>query len=212
MGVNSASGSASASASATATAGANTDSATSNPQGSEGSEGSEGSDSTADPETESGDDTEGSSGTAGSGSTAGDATSTTASTTSGETGSGTGSTGGSESSGGMGDACTGMPLDAQLDVPPMCSPTCDGIGFGSDCPGIEICRLKDSQTAVCESCAPCGNLHAPCTASSQCDILFTCFMGQCTAMCDKTTPQTCGNPPACTEVGHPTHGVCNPNI
>lgn len=119
-------------------------------------------------------------------------------------------TGGSES-GNMG-ACMGTPLDPALEVPPLCAPTCDLIGFGSDCPGIEICRLKDSQTAVCESCEPCGNLHAPCTASSQCDILFTCYLGQCTAMCDFATPQTCGNPAACTDVGHPTHGVCDPNI
>ena len=119
-------------------------------------------------------------------------------------------TAGSES-GNMG-ACMGMPLDAALEVPPLCAPTCDSIGFGADCPGIEICRLKDSQTAVCESCEPCGNLHDPCTASSQCDILFTCYLGQCTAMCDFATPQTCGVPAACTDVGHPTHGVCDPNF
>ena len=132
---------------------------------------------------------------------------------------GTDTPNGSTSSMGMTDgttggagACMGAALDAALEVPPLCEPTCNAIGFGSDCPGIEICRLKDSQTAVCESCEPCGNLHAPCTASSQCDILFTCYLGQCTAMCDFNTPQTCGNPMACTDVGHPTHGVCDPNI
>lgn len=109
-------------------------------------------------------------------------------------------------------ACMGAPLNAQLEVPPVCEPTCNSIGFGNDCGLAEICRLKDSATAVCESCVQCGNLHAPCTATDQCDILFTCFMGQCTAMCDFDTPQTCGVPAACTDVGHPTHGVCNPNI
>lgn len=141
----------------------------------------------------------------------------------GQTDDGPGTSAGSTSSMGMTDdtagsesgtmgACMGTPLDPALDVPPLCAPTCDLIGFGSDCPGIEICRLKDSQTAVCESCEPCGNLHDPCTASSQCDILFTCYLGQCTAMCDFATPQTCGNPAACTDVGHPTHGVCDPNL
>ena len=106
----------------------------------------------------------------------------------------------------------GAALDPQLATPPVCEPTCTSIGFGNDCPLAEYCRLKDSATAVCESCVACGNLHAPCVATEDCDILFTCFMGQCTAQCDLNTPQTCGNPAACTEVGHPTHGVCNPNL
>jgi hypothetical protein len=97
-------------------------------------------------------------------------------------------------------------------VPPNCSPTCSNIGFnGGDCAGVEICRLKDSETAVCESCDTCGNLHASCVATSDCDILFTCFKGRCTAMCDMLTPQTCGNPATCVDVGHGTHGVCDPD-
>lgn len=126
------------------------------------------------------------------------------------------STGGSEegsgSTSGSAGACEGEPLDPQLATPPVCDPTCTGIGFGNDCPLAEYCRLKDSQTAVCESCVACGNLHAPCVTTADCDIIFTCFMGQCTAQCDLATPQTCGNPAACTDVGHPTHGVCNPNL
>ncbi len=148
----------------------------------------------------------------------GDTTTTTTTTASGSTGadaesSGGVVTGGSESSGGNADTCMGAPLDPQLAVPPLCEPTCTSIGFGNDCAGLaEYCRLKDSQTAVCESCDACGNLHAPCVTTADCDIIFTCFMGQCTAQCDLNTPQTCGNPAACTNVGHPTHGVCDPNI
>jgi len=150
------------------------------------------------------------------GSSPGDPTTTT--TASGSTGaaaesSGGVETGGSESSGGNAGACMGEPLDPQLAVPPVCAPTCTSIGFGNDCPGLgEYCRLRDSQTAVCESCEACGNLHAPCVNTADCDIIFTCFMGQCTAQCDLNTPQTCGNPAACTNVGHPTHGVCDPNL
>ncbi len=122
-------------------------------------------------------------------------------------------TAGSESSGGSEGACMGAPLHPQLVVPPLCEPTCTSIGFGNDCPVLgEYCRLRDSQTAVCESCDACGNLHDPCVTTADCDIIFTCFMGQCTAQCDLSTPQTCGNPAACTNVGHPTHGVCDPNI
>lgn len=108
--------------------------------------------------------------------------------------------------------CGGMALDPQLAVPPLCMPTCVSIGFSNDCPAGNICRLEDSATAVCEGCTTCGNLDDPCTASNECDIVFTCFRGQRTAMCDLDTPQTCGNPAACTDVGHPTHGACDPAL
>jgi hypothetical protein len=108
--------------------------------------------------------------------------------------------------------CAGQPLDPQLAVPPMCAPTCTGFGFSNDCGALEVCRLKDSATGVCETCEACGNLNAPCTNTIDCDILFTCFKNQCTAMCSFDTPQTCGNPAACTDVGHPTHGVCDPTV
>jgi hypothetical protein len=139
---------------------------------------------------------------------------TSASGGSGSTSAGEGP--GSSSAGDVSDSgagvCDGAALDAQLEVPPLCAPTCTSFGFSNDCPALNVCRLKDSATGVCESCQPCGNLEAPCSASSECDILFTCFKGQCTAMCDLTTPQTCGNPAACTDVGHPTHGVCDPAL
>lgn len=155
------------------------------------------------------------SGTQSSGSASVDTTASADTTASDDAGATSTSTGGAESETGSetgAGACGGAPLNAQLAVPPLCAPTCTSIGSGADCAGITICRLKDTQTAVCESCAPCGNLHALCTQTSECDILFTCFMGQCTAMCDFDTPQTCGNPAACTDVGHPTHGVCDPTL
>ncbi len=145
----------------------------------------------------------------GSGTEGASTTTPTATTVDDSTG---GSEVGSDSTGASADACAGEPLDPQLATPPVCAPTCTGIGFGNDCPLGEYCRLKDSQTAVCETCEGCGNLHAPCAQTIDCDIIFTCFMGQCTAQCDLDTPQTCGNPAACTDVGHPTHGVCDPNL
>jgi hypothetical protein len=129
------------------------------------------------------------------------------------TGDGDGTTTGDGDGTATGDGdgtCGGAPLSADLEVPAGCGTTCSAYGFSSDCGSLEICRLKDTTTGVCESCSPCGNLNASCTASSECDILFTCYLNRCTAMCDFTTPQTCGNPSWCLDVGHPTHGVCDP--
>ncbi len=119
---------------------------------------------------------------------------------------------GDSTGGGMVGPCGGQALDPQLEVPPLCQPACVSIGFSNDCPAGQICRLKDSATSVCENCITCGNSGAACSASNECNILFTCFKGQCALMCDLSTPQVCGNPAACTDVGHPTHGACDPAL
>jgi hypothetical protein len=110
------------------------------------------------------------------------------------------------------EVCDGGPLDPALAVPPGCEKTCTGIGWGNDCDLLEICRIKDSKTAICETCDACGNRWDPCTRSADCDILFTCFHNQCEAMCELANPQTCGKPDACIDVGHVTHGVCHPDM
>ncbi len=106
------------------------------------------------------------------------------------------------------DAPRETPLDPAVSVPPGDNEPCDTPGAMFECSGIAICRLYSEDSSRCESCEPCGNLHSPCSASSECDILFTCYEGYCTAMCSFETPQTCGRPTDCIDVGHPTHGVC----
>lgn len=106
---------------------------------------------------------------------------------------------------------TFTPLDPDLDVPAASNPPCTTPGsMGGECPSLSVCRHFSAEESRCESCEACGNLNAFCSQSSDCDILFTCFMGRCTAACDFRTPQTCGNPSDCVDVGHPTHGVCLP--
>lgn len=86
---------------------------------------------------------------------------------------------------------------------------CTNLGGMSECPGIEVCRFYDSVEGRCESCSPCGNLGAFCSASNQCDILFMCYLGQCTNFCQLGTTM-CGPPQNCIDIGHPTHGVYLP--
>jgi hypothetical protein len=102
------------------------------------------------------------------------------------------------------------PLDPALSVPPRGSEPCETPGSFGECSGIAVCRLYAAEESRCESCETCGNLNASCSASNECDILFTCYLGRCTAMCSFETPQTCGNPSDCVDVGHPTYGVCLP--
>jgi len=102
------------------------------------------------------------------------------------------------------------PLDPQLATPPASNQPCTWPGSMGECDGIAVCRHYVAEESRCESCEPCGNLNAFCSASIECDILFTCFQGRCTAACSFETPQTCGVPTDCIDVGHPTHGVCRP--
>lgn len=110
------------------------------------------------------------------------------------------------------DVRTYTPLDSLVDVPPADNEPCTTPGSMRECTrsGIAVCRHFAVEESRCESCEECGNLNAICSASSDCDILFTCFMGRCTAPCSFETPQTCGVPAHCTHVGHPTHGICLP--
>jgi hypothetical protein len=102
-------------------------------------------------------------------------------------------------------------LDPDLEVPPASNQACTTPGSLSEaeCPGIQVCRFFSPTEGRCESCVTCGNLNAVCDASDQCDILFTCFQGRCTNFCTLGTTE-CGAPQDCVDIGHPTHGVCQP--
>ena len=86
---------------------------------------------------------------------------------------------------------------------------CDTPGSLGECPSVQVCRFFDASTSRCESCGPCGNLGASCATSAECDILFACYAGRCTNICPLGTSY-CGPPDDCLDVGHPTHGVCDP--
>lgn len=107
------------------------------------------------------------------------------------------------------DATT--PLDPALSLPDPSGQPCVTPGARFECPGIEVCRPFTATEGRCESCGPCGNLNAPCTRSDECDILFTCFRGQCTGFCQLGS-FNCGNPTQCIDVGLANmHGICAPN-
>lgn len=102
----------------------------------------------------------------------------------------------------------GDPLDPDLDIPSDGEP-CTSPGDLQECPGIAVCRFATTEHGLCESCEPCGNLNAPCNASSECDILFSCYAGRCTNFCTLGTFE-CGPVEDCLDVGHATMGVCDP--
>lgn len=106
-----------------------------------------------------------------------------------------------------GDA-PGDPLDPDLDVPEGGEP-CVIPGNLQECPGIQVCRFHTTEQGLCESCDACGNLGAFCVEGTDCDILFACYLGQCTNFCMLGSFE-CGPPEDCLDIGHPTHGVCAP--
>ena len=107
------------------------------------------------------------------------------------------------------DAPAGTDLDPDLDVADPAGDICTMPGSLTECPGIQVCRFYDSSSGRCESCGPCGNLNAPCSASNQCDILFMCYLGKCTNFCTLGTFE-CGPIDDCIDIGHATKGVCIP--
>ncbi|MBV1862269.1 MAG: hypothetical protein KUG77_27870 [Nannocystaceae bacterium] len=103
----------------------------------------------------------------------------------------------------------GTPLDPDLDVPDE-GESCSFPGSLNECPGVAtVCRFYSAEEGRCESCDNCGNLNAPCTRGTDCDILFSCFAGRCTNFCQLGT-FSCGPIEDCLDIGHATQGVCDP--
>jgi len=129
-----------------------------------------------------------------------------------ESGTTSSSDAGSSSGGSVDDATTGSPtgdpLDPDLDIPDGGEP-CTTPGSLTECPGIAVCRFATTEQGLCESCDDCGNLNAPCSEGTDCDILFSCYAGHCTNFCTLGTFE-CGPVEACLDIGHPTMGVCDP--
>ncbi len=115
-----------------------------------------------------------------------------------------------DTSTGDGDASEsgGTALDPDLDVPDE-GESCTTPGSMNECAGISVCRFYTAEEGRCESCDACGNLNAPCTEGTDCDILFACYAGRCTNICQLGT-FGCGPIEDCLDVGHATHGVCDP--
>jgi len=102
------------------------------------------------------------------------------------------------------------PLDPELALPDPNGEPCSTPGSEFECPFLKVCRPFTPTQGRCESCAPCGNLNAFCTQTSECDILFTCFRGRCTGFCELGS-FNCGPPDACIDVGLSNmHGICEP--
>lgn len=102
----------------------------------------------------------------------------------------------------------GDPLDPDLDIPNG-GEECETPGDLNQCPGIAVCRFATTEHGLCESCDACGNLNDPCVEGTDCDILFSCYAGHCTNFCTLGTFE-CGPVEDCLDIGHPTHGVCDP--
>lgn len=119
-----------------------------------------------------------------------------------------GPSGDTSSGGGDASESDGTALDPDLDVPDEGEP-CTTPGNMNECPALSVCRFHTAEEGRCESCDACGNLNAPCTEGTDCDILFACYAGRCTNICPLGT-FGCGPVEDCLDVGHPTHGVCDP--
>lgn len=112
------------------------------------------------------------------------------------------------------DAAIDAPFDAgamdpELGLPDPNGPPCSRPGSENGCPGITVCRIATPDGGRCEGCTNCGNLHSPCTASNECDILFQCYQGFCMGICQLGTYE-CGAIADCVNVGNATEGVCRP--
>ena len=105
------------------------------------------------------------------------------------------------------DLASGGGLDPGLALPAASGLPCVTPGALSECPNVQVCRPISATEGRCESCTNCGNLHALCSASAECDILFDCYLGRCQNFCTLGTSE-CGPPTACADVGAGARGVC----
>ncbi len=105
------------------------------------------------------------------------------------------------------DAATG--LSPGLGLPAASGAPCTTPGSENQCPALEVCRIATPTGGRCEGCTSCNNLGKPCSLSSDCDILFQCYDGQCANICPLGT-NYCGPVTNCHNVGNATYGVCLP--
>lgn len=106
----------------------------------------------------------------------------------------------------------GAGLDPDLSLPGPGGQVCTDPGrIGAPaCPAAEVCRFFTSTEGRCEAGpASGGGRGTACTATSQCDLLFECYQGQCTEFCTLGT-LACGAVADCLAIGHATRGVCRP--
>ncbi|MEZ4370314.1 MAG: hypothetical protein R3B07_05785 [Polyangiaceae bacterium] len=123
-------------------------------------------------------------------------------------GAGGSTSGGSAGSANGGNAGQPSGMDPDLGLPDGNGSACSNIGGGctaADGPGI--CRIYSQTEGRCESCTSCNNLNQPCTQSSDCDILFQCYQGQCIGLCDLNVGCS-GVTDWCVNVGNSQYGVC----
>src|SRR5262249_46320870 len=78
---------------------------------------------------------------------------------------------------------TSTGLDPDLDLPAPGGTACSTPGSEFGCPGTAVCRIATTTGGRCEGCTNCGHLHAPCTASDECDTVFQCYAGSCVGIC-----------------------------
>jgi hypothetical protein len=100
-------------------------------------------------------------------------------------------------------------LDPELGLPDPSGVPCSTPGLEVGCPNLEVCRIDSQTGGRCEGCTSCNNLYKPCTVSSDCDILFQCYEGECTNICPLGTSY-CGPVANCLDVGNTAYGVCKP--
>jgi hypothetical protein len=113
---------------------------------------------------------------------------------------------------GQQDSTPGAGLDPDLSLPDPGGQVCDEPGRSGlpECPAVDqVCRYFTATEGRCEPCSTCGNGGESCSATSQCDILYECYQGQCVSFCTLGT-LACGTVADCINIGHATRGVCRP--
>ncbi|MCA9647043.1 MAG: hypothetical protein H6718_04765 [Polyangiaceae bacterium] len=118
--------------------------------------------------------------------------------------------GGSANGGSANGGSAGQPsgMDPALGLPDGNGDPCSNVGgscTAADGPGV--CRIYSQTEGRCESCTTCNNLNQFCTQSSDCDILFQCYQGQCLNLCDLSIGCS-GVTDWCVNVGNSQYGVC----
>lgn len=115
---------------------------------------------------------------------------------------------GNAGSGNGGGAGQPTGTDPALGLPDGNGAPCPNVGGSCSAGGDPgICRIYSQTEGRCESCTSCSGLNQFCAQSSDCDILFQCYQGQCIELCDLTVGCS-GVLDWCVDVGNDQYGVC----